>query len=162
MDSIRISCIYPLSMDIIRISCIYPHFVDIIHILDTIGIGHITSYQAHNVSHVPHIFVMVVDIVVGPIMSYLSCYVHVSFWDSNLSRYGHGGKTYQSRYFPRAGNRPKWVLSTRKNLPPIDGKETFHVDPRIPGYLAEKASQKSSHACQIVASNKATTNHSLN
>ena len=76
----------------------------------------------------------------------------VSFWDLNLSRYGHGGKTYLGRYFPRARNPPKWVLSTRKNPSPIDGKETFHVDPRIPGDMKEKSSQNSSHACQIVAS----------
>ena len=76
----------------------------------------------------------------------------VSFWDSNLSRFDHGGKTYLGKYFPRAQNPPKLVLNTRKNVSLIDGKETFHVDPRIPGNLAEKVSQNSSHACQIVAS----------
>ena len=79
-------------------------------------------------------------------------YISVSFWDSNLSRYGHGEKVYLSKYFPRARNPPKWVLATRKNLSPIDGIETFHVDTRSPGDLAEKESQNSSHACQIVAS----------
>ena len=78
----------------------------------------------------------------------------VSFWDSNLRRYGHGGKTYQGRYFPRAQNPPKWVSTTRKNPSPIDGKETFHMDPRSPGNLAEKASHNYSHACQIVASKR--------
>ena len=51
----------------------------------------------------------------------------VSFWYSNLSRYGHGAKTYRGGYFLFARNTPKWVLITRKNLSPIDGKETFHV-----------------------------------
>ena len=78
----------------------------------------------------------------------------VSFWDSNLSRYSHGEKSYLGRYFPHAQNPPKWVLATRKNPSPIDGKETFHVDPRIPGDLAEKAIQKSSRACQILASKR--------
>ena len=38
----------------------------------------------------------------------------VSFWDSNLSRYGHGEKTYRRKYFPRAQNPPTWVSSTKK------------------------------------------------
>ena len=78
----------------------------------------------------------------------------VSFWDSNLSRYGNGEKTYRGRYFPRARYPHKWVLTTRKNLSPIGKKETFHVDPRRPGDLAEKASQNSSHDFQIVASKR--------
>ena len=44
--------------------------------MDTIGIGHITSYLARNVFHVLHSFVMVVDIVFGHIMSYLDRNVH--------------------------------------------------------------------------------------
>ena len=78
----------------------------------------------------------------------------VSFWYLNLSRYGHGEETYLSRYFPRAQNPPKWILTTRKNPSLIDGKENFHVDPRSPGYQEEKSSQNSSHACQIVASKR--------
>ena len=69
------------------------------------------------------------------------CYklgIIVSFWDSNLSRYGHGRETYLSRYFLRARNPPKWVLAMRKDPSTVDTKETFHVDPRIPGDLAEK------------------------
>ena len=78
----------------------------------------------------------------------------VSFWDSNLSRYGHGEETYLSRYFSSAQNPPKWVLATGKKPSTVDVKETFHVDPRSPGDMAEKASQNSSHACQIVASKR--------
>ena len=86
-----------------------------------------------------------------------SCYHivgSVSFWDLNLSRYGHGEETYLSRYFPRARNPPKWVLATGKNPSTIVVKETFHVDPRSLGDLAEKSSQNSSHACQIVTSKR--------
>ena len=60
----------------------------------------------------------------------------VSFGDLNLSRYGHGEETRLSRYFPRAQNPPKWVFDTGKKPSTIDVKETFHVDPRSPGYMA--------------------------
>ena len=46
----------------------------------------------------------------------------VSFWDSNLSRYGHEGEIYWGRYFPRVRNPPKWGLTMRKKLSPIYGK----------------------------------------
>ena len=65
-----------------------------------------------------------------------------------------GEKTYRGRYFPPAQNSPKWVTTMRKNPSPIDGKETFHMDPRSPGDMAEKTSQESSHVCQIVASKR--------
>ena len=55
----------------------YPHFVEIStlcgyypHFLDTIGIGHITSYLSHNFYHILHSCILVVDIVFGHITSY--------------------------------------------------------------------------------------------
>ena len=60
----------------------YPHFVDISafggyypNFVDTIGISHIKSYIACNVSHVLCGFVMVIDISFGHIISYLDCNV---------------------------------------------------------------------------------------
>ena len=74
----------------------------------------------------------------------------VSFWDSNLSRYGHGGKPTEVG-----------ISHVHETIfPPIDGKETFHMDPISPENLAEKASHNSSHACQIVSS-KRNNNWSL-
>ena len=74
----------------------------------------------------------------------------VSFWDLNLSRYGQGDKPTEVGISPVQKHPPKWVFTTRKNLSTIDGKESFHMDPRSRGNLSGKASQNSSHACQIV------------
>ena len=63
--------IYICSLWILSAFCAYcPHFVD------TIGIGHITSYLARNVHHFIHSFFLVVDIIFRHIKSYLDRDVH--------------------------------------------------------------------------------------
>ena len=68
----------------------YFHLVEYPHSLDIIRIGHITSYLAHNICHVLHSLILVVDIIcvdyilnsfvlvvniicIGHIMIYLAC-----------------------------------------------------------------------------------------
>ena len=80
MDIIRISCEYQCSVDIICISRILSAFRRYCpHLVDTIVIGHITSYLDPNVCHVLHSFVLVVDIIFGLITSYLAHNVHPIF-----------------------------------------------------------------------------------
>ena len=64
-------------MDIIRILWILSAFRGYYqHLMDTIGIGHITSYLYCNVRNVLYSFVLVVDIIFGHITSYLARNVH--------------------------------------------------------------------------------------
>ena len=58
---------YPHSVEISTFRGYYPHFVD------TIRNGHITSYPAHSVYHILHIFVLVMDVIcIGHITNYLA------------------------------------------------------------------------------------------